>query len=82
MQKLFFQSTYLKNKEDNNLSFEIIRKCKYWIKFKYKELSLENDSTNIIRAQKIPLEIELFLKLGRSACYVSRKTRLYLTPKN
>ena len=75
-------STYLKNKEDNNLSFEIIRNCKYCLKFKYKELSLENDSTNVIRAQKIPLEIELFLKFGRSGCYESRKTRLYLTPKN
>ena len=45
-------STYLKNKEDNNLSYEIIRNCKYCLKFKYKKLSLENDSTNVIRAQQ------------------------------
>ena len=31
-------STYLKNNEINNLSFEIIRNCKYCLKFKYKEL--------------------------------------------
>lgn len=43
---------------------------------------MENDNSNVIRAQKIPLEIELFLKLGRSACYKSRKIRLFLTPKN
>ena len=53
-------STYLKNKVDNNLSFEIIRNCKYCLKFKYKELSLENDSTNVIRAQKLPLELNYF----------------------
>ena len=75
-------STYLKNKEDNNLSFEIIRNCKYCLKFKYKELSLENDSTNVIRAQKLPLEIELFLKLAHSDGYESRKIKLYLAPKN
>ena len=75
-------STYLKNKEDNNLSFEIIRNCKYCLKFKYKELSLENDSTNVIRAQKLPLQIELFLKLAHSDGYESRKIGLYLTAKN
>ena len=75
-------STYLKNKEDNNLSFEIIRNSKYCLKFKYKELSLENDSTNVIRAQKLPPQIELFLKLGHSDVYEFRKILLYLTPKN
>jgi len=45
-------TTYLKNKEDNNLSFEIIRNCKYCLKFKCKELSLEDDSTNVIRVQE------------------------------
>jgi len=75
-------STYLKNKEDNNLSYEIIRNCKYCLKFKYKELSLENDSTNVIRAQKLPLQIELFLKFAKSDGYESRKIHLYLTPKN
>ena len=75
-------STYLKNKEDNNLSFEIIRNCKYCLKFKYKELSLENDSTNVIRAQKLPLQVELFLKLAHSDGYESRKIGLYLSLKN
>ena len=56
-------STYLKNNEINNLSFEIIRNCKYCLKFKYKELSLANDSTNVIISHQIPLEIELFFKL-------------------
>jgi hypothetical protein len=45
-------------------------------------LSLENDSTNVLRAQKLPLEIELFLKLAHSHGYESRKIELYLTPKN
>ena len=66
----------------NNLSFEIIRNCKYCLKFKYKELSLENDSTNVIRAHKLPLENKLFLKLAYSDGYESRKIELYLTPKN
>ena len=39
-------STYLKYEKNNNLSYEIIRNCRYCLKFKYKELSLENDSTN------------------------------------
>ena len=43
---------------------------------------MENDSTNVIRAKKLPLEIELCLKLTHSEGYESRKIRLYWTPKN
>ena len=75
-------STYLKNKEDNNLSFEIIRNSKYCLKFNYKELSLENDSTDAIREQKLPLKIKLFEKLSNSDGHKSRKIQLYLNPKN
>jgi len=75
-------STYLKNKEDNNLSFEIIRNCKYCLKFKYEELSLENDSINIIGVKELPFQIELFYKLAHSRSYERRKIILYLTPKN
>ena len=65
------------------MSFEIIRNCKYCLKFKYKELSLINDSTNVIRAQRIPLEVEIFLKLSEDrSSYESRKIELYLTQKN
>ena len=75
-------STYLKYEKDNNLSYEIIRNCRYCLKFKYKELSLENDSTNVIRSQTIPIQVELFLKLSKSDFYESRKIGLYTEPKN
>ena len=75
-------STYLKYEKDNKLSYEIIRNCRYCLKFKYKELSLENDSTNVIRSQVLPMEVELFLKLSKSDGYRSRKIDLYTKPKN
>ena len=53
-------STYLKYEKNNNLSYEIIHNCRYCLKFKYKELSLENDSTNVIRSQVLPMEVEFF----------------------
>ena len=74
-------STYLKYEKNNNLSYEIIRNCRYCLKFKYKELSLENDSTNVIRSQVLPMEIEIFLK-SNSPGYLTRQIILYFQPKN
>lgn len=75
-------STYLKYEKENNLCYEIIRNCKMCLKFKYKKLSLENDSTNVLRSNPIPKEIELFLKFSHFGSYEPRKIELYLKPKN
>ena len=75
-------STYLKYEKENCLSFEIIRNCRFCLKFKYKELSLFNDRMNVIRSRKLPLEVEMFLTLAHSNGYESRKIILYLKPKN
>ena len=52
--------TYLKYEKENNFSFEIIRNCRFCLKFKYKQLSLENDSTNVIRSCQLPENIIFF----------------------
>ena len=75
-------STYLKYEKNDNLSFEIIKNCRFCLKFKYKKLSLENDSTNVIRSYELPKEIEIFLKISRMDTYEIRKKHCFLKPKN
>ena len=75
-------STYLKYEKENNLSFEIIRNCRFCLKFKYKQLSLENDSANVIRSYELPETIKFTLQYLRSDHYESRKIDLYLKTKN